>query len=585
MKQGALPVWEAPEPGKAGTFPAQPLIVAHRGASRDAPENTIEAFKLAWEQGADAIEGDFHLTKDGHVVCIHDANTKRTAGESLVVAESSLEEFRKLDVGSHFGEPFQGARIPTLAEVLATVPQGKNIYLDIKCGPSIVPPLLEQIAQSGLQREQVVVITGDEDVIRAVEATVPAYDTYFISQLKKDKGGELTPTLESILTTMEELQTDGLAIHFDHLSDAFIDGVKAEGFALNVWTVDRPKVAQRLHGWGVRSITTNVPDKIRKHLSPTPADSEASKSQLVKNLAAGKKQTVVTFGTSLTKVGAWVPQLGAVLEQHYPGQVTLINGAQGGANSDWGRDALDQKVLQHQPDTVFIEFAVNDAVARRRTSVQHARKNLEDMIERILKTNPNCEIILMVMNPPVANTRKERPNLAAYNQMYRDVAKERKFQLIDHYPVWEKVLNEDPGRFMQYVPDTIHPVREGALNVITPTIVQALGMQAGKPEANQDTPCWDYLFHVMDQNKNREVTRKEFSGYWARQFAREDANQDGGLNSDEYHPPVIFKYVDANQDGQITPAEHQRLFASHFDHRDNDKDAVLTVTERRKQSP
>jgi len=66
------------------------IIVAHRGASRDAPENTIPAFKLAWKQGADAIEGDFHLTKDGHIVCIHDGNTENVANTNLVVGESTF---------------------------------------------------------------------------------------------------------------------------------------------------------------------------------------------------------------------------------------------------------------------------------------------------------------------------------------------------------------------------------------------------------------------------------------------------------------------------------------------------------------
>ena len=67
----------------------EPLIVAHRGASRDAPSNTIPAFQLAWKQGADAIEGDFHLSKDGEIVCFHDADTKRVAGTQLVVRQST----------------------------------------------------------------------------------------------------------------------------------------------------------------------------------------------------------------------------------------------------------------------------------------------------------------------------------------------------------------------------------------------------------------------------------------------------------------------------------------------------------------
>ena len=78
---------------------AEPLVVAHRGASRDAPENTLAAFKLAWEQGADAIEGDFLLTKDNKIVCIHDKSTGRLADRKLIVKESTLSQLRELDVG------------------------------------------------------------------------------------------------------------------------------------------------------------------------------------------------------------------------------------------------------------------------------------------------------------------------------------------------------------------------------------------------------------------------------------------------------------------------------------------------------
>lgn len=74
-------------------------IVAHRGASFDAPENTLAAFNLAWEQGADAIEGDFYLTADQQIACIHDKTTKRTAGVELKVADSTLDQLRELEYG------------------------------------------------------------------------------------------------------------------------------------------------------------------------------------------------------------------------------------------------------------------------------------------------------------------------------------------------------------------------------------------------------------------------------------------------------------------------------------------------------
>ena len=120
-----------------------PLVIAHRGSSAQAPENTLPAFQLAWEQGADGIEGDFQLTKDGHIICFHDKDTKRLAGQPLTVANATLEELRQLDVGSiqpqaevdalrtWSADKFQGTRMPTLAEVFASVPSGKKIFIEI----------------------------------------------------------------------------------------------------------------------------------------------------------------------------------------------------------------------------------------------------------------------------------------------------------------------------------------------------------------------------------------------------------------------------------------------------------------------
>ena len=141
-------------------------IVAHRGASDAAPENTLAAFRLAWKLGADLIEGDFYLTTDGHIVTIHDKTTKRTAGKDLPVAQSTLAELRQLDVGVWKAPQYRGQRIPTLAEVLAVVPPGKKILIEIKCGPEIVPQLKTELAQSSLKPAQTIVIAFDESVVR-----------------------------------------------------------------------------------------------------------------------------------------------------------------------------------------------------------------------------------------------------------------------------------------------------------------------------------------------------------------------------------------------------------------------------------
>ncbi len=84
------------------------LIIAHRGASHDAPENTLSAFKLAIEQGADAFEADFYLTRDNHIVCFHDKDTERITGRKLSITETPFDELRRMDVGNWKGAAVEG---------------------------------------------------------------------------------------------------------------------------------------------------------------------------------------------------------------------------------------------------------------------------------------------------------------------------------------------------------------------------------------------------------------------------------------------------------------------------------------------
>jgi len=195
---------------------------------------------------------------------------------------------------------------------------------------------------------------------------------------------------------------------------------------------------------------------------------------LVKNLAAGKKQHLITYGTSLTHGGAWVGQITAELEKKFPGLITVTNSAQSGMWSKWGLDNLDARVLQKKPDTVIIEWAINDAFLQYKTSVEDARKNLETMMDRIRQQNPAAEIILMTMNPPIKVHLEKRPEIEKYYQMYRDVATARKLRLVDHYPNWKKILDSTPAEFDKLVPDGIHPNAAGAEKVITPEIMKSL---------------------------------------------------------------------------------------------------------------
>jgi glycerophosphoryl diester phosphodiesterase len=185
------------------------LVIAHRGASHEAPENTLAAFNLAWQQGADGIEGDFHLTKDGNIVCIHDASTQRTAGQAMKVADATLAELRLLDVGSWKGTPWRGACIPTLDEVLATVPEGKYVFIEIKCGPEIVPALKKALAMSKVQREQVVVIAFSAQVVAETKQQIPGLKALLLIDFKTDQNtGAVSPSASEILATLEKIGAD-----------------------------------------------------------------------------------------------------------------------------------------------------------------------------------------------------------------------------------------------------------------------------------------------------------------------------------------------------------------------------------------
>src|SRR5437762_11744744 len=107
-------------------------IIAHRGSSFLAPENTLAAVQLGWREGADAAEGDFRLTADGQIVCVHDKTFKRTAGIDRLVAEMTLAEIESLDVGSWKAATFAGERVPTLDQLLDTLPETRRFFVEIK---------------------------------------------------------------------------------------------------------------------------------------------------------------------------------------------------------------------------------------------------------------------------------------------------------------------------------------------------------------------------------------------------------------------------------------------------------------------
>ncbi len=235
-------------------------VIAHRGASHLAPENTLAAVDLAWRQGADAVEVDVHLTPDGRIVVIHDETTERTAGTSLEVAATHSARLRRLDVGRHKHPRFAGERIPFLEEVLGTVPLGRQLFVEIKCGPAILPPLAETIAHSG-RRSQIVLLGFDLDTMKAAKEMMPQIPACWLCDKRV-----FVSYGRSLVERAKACGLDGLDVHWSGVTRRFARAVKAAGLRLYVWTVDDPIQAHRLQALDADGITTNCPHRLRNRI-------------------------------------------------------------------------------------------------------------------------------------------------------------------------------------------------------------------------------------------------------------------------------------------------------------------------------
>jgi len=241
-------------------------IIAHRGASQDAPENTLAAFKLGLEQGAAAIELDVHLTKDGRLAVIHDGNTQRTTGVSKKVAETSLADLQALDAGAWKGAKWQGTRIPELAEVLEMLPVGKRVFIELKCGAEALGELERVMRASGRAAEQMVLIGFDFAVMAEAKRRNPGRRVCWVVEPRSGFAGR-GPTAAELAERAAAGKLDGLFLSQKFPLDAgFVGKLKAAGLACYVWTVNDAAVAKRLEAAGVAGLCTDRPGWLRAEL-------------------------------------------------------------------------------------------------------------------------------------------------------------------------------------------------------------------------------------------------------------------------------------------------------------------------------
>ena len=247
---------------------AECMIVAHRGASQDAPENTLAAFRLGFEQGADRIEGDFRMTSDGHIIAMHDRTLSRTTGDPRETADVPLGGIRSLgagDWGPWKGGEFRNEGVPTLAEVLAIVPEDRGILVEVKDSDRIVPVLIRELERSGLDRDRVAVIAFDREVVATMKRASPKWKAMWLTSFSR-RNGTWSPTVDEVIEIAKSIGADGVDVEADPavVDRTFVERVRSAGLELHVWTVNDPQLALVLREIGVDSITTDRPAVIRK---------------------------------------------------------------------------------------------------------------------------------------------------------------------------------------------------------------------------------------------------------------------------------------------------------------------------------
>ena len=233
------------------------LVIAHRGASAYAPENTLRAFALAHAQGADMIELDVHRSADGELFVFHDDTTERWDGRPRAVADCTLAELRALDIG--------GEQVPTLAETCAFA-RDTGIALNVELKqPDIVPDAVALLRRYGIARTTVVSSFYPE-ALEALQRHAPDINAGYLMGTDTYRPDVRLRELWPLLNLR------GVGARAWHPYFALpalarvLPVVRRAGYAVHVWTVDDPAVAVQLAALGASGIITNAPDAIRAAL-------------------------------------------------------------------------------------------------------------------------------------------------------------------------------------------------------------------------------------------------------------------------------------------------------------------------------
>jgi glycerophosphoryl diester phosphodiesterase len=230
------------------------LVIAHRGASGHAPENTLAAFRKAVALGASFMETDLQLSRDSHFVAIHDDTVNRTTNGQGAVHDLTLADLRRLDAGSWFGSEYAGERIPTIEEILEFAKKNDVVfYLELKPAGSWggEHALIGALRESG-EIQRTVVISFDAAILEAVRKIEPTLMTGLLYD------GQLDMPIEKAL----EVGARQLVVRGDLVTPWMLSDARKKDLQVVCWTVNHPAHMRLLMAAGVDGIMSDYPDRL-----------------------------------------------------------------------------------------------------------------------------------------------------------------------------------------------------------------------------------------------------------------------------------------------------------------------------------
>ena len=245
-----------------------PIIIAHRGGAKLAPENTLASFKNAIEIGVDMIEIDVHFSKDSEIIVIHDKSLDRTTNGNGEIKTLTLDEIKKYDAGSWFSEDYKNEKVPTLTEVIQTINGQCKLLIEIKDGDEKYPGLEKKIVETVKEHNAepwVVVQSFNKNSILRIKEMYPDLITYYL--LGRNFNDFYAELSEQIRTGKPvENKFDGIAPHYSALDTKKVDLLHKAGFDIFTFTVNKPADMQNVIELGVDGIITDSPDILKKIL-------------------------------------------------------------------------------------------------------------------------------------------------------------------------------------------------------------------------------------------------------------------------------------------------------------------------------